>query len=65
MKPIRIALIGVNEHSHCVQIHTRIQQLKEYFEVVGIAFPENEKERLPGRVAKLREDWEKADIIFF
>ena len=62
MKPIRIGLIGVNEHSHSVQMHTRFHQYKDYFEVVGIAFPENEKERLPGRVAKLREEWEKAGL---
>ena len=47
MKPIRIALIGVNRYSHSVQIHTRIQQLSDLFEVVGIAFPENEEERIP------------------
>ena len=27
MKPIRIALIGVNRYSHSVQIHQRIQQM--------------------------------------
>ena len=53
MKPIRIALIGVNEHSHCVQVHTRIQQLKDIFEVVGIVFPENEKSRLADTVQRL------------
>jgi len=50
MKPIRIALIGVNLNSHSVQIHTRLQQLSDMFEVVGIAFPENEEERLPEKV---------------
>ena len=52
MKPIRIALIGVNANSHSIQIHTRFQQLTELFEVVGIAYPENERERLPEKVAK-------------
>ena len=47
MKPIRIALIGVNRYSHSVQIHTRIQQLSDLFEVVGIAFPEDEEARIP------------------
>ena len=47
MKPIRIALIGVNRYSHSVQIHTRIQQLSDLFEVVGIAFPEDEEVRIP------------------
>ena len=62
MKPIRIGLIGVNEHSHSVQMHTRFHQYKDYFEVVGIAFPENEKERLPGKIEKLHESWEKAGL---
>lgn len=62
MKPIRIALIGVNEHSHCIQMHTRFHQLKNYFEVVGIAYPENEKQRLPGKIEKLHESWEKEGL---
>ncbi|MBE6982183.1 MAG: Gfo/Idh/MocA family oxidoreductase [Ruminococcaceae bacterium] len=53
MKPIRIALIGANRNSHCVQIHTRIQQLTELFEVVGIAYPENEEQLLPGKVERI------------
>lgn len=52
MKPIRIALIGVNEHSHSLQIHTRFLALTDFFEVVGIAFPENEEERIPQKVEK-------------
>ena len=52
MKPVRIALIGVNENSHSVQIHTRFQEWTEYFEVVGIAYPENEQQRLPQKVEK-------------
>lgn len=51
MKPIRIALIGVNLNSHSIQIHTRIQQLTDLFEVVGVAFPENEEERMPEKTA--------------
>ncbi len=53
MKPIRIALIGANINSHCVQIHTRIQALTQLFEVVGIAYPEHEEERLPQKVEKI------------
>lgn len=52
MKPIRIALIGVNEYSHSIQIHTRICQLTQLFEVVGICYPENEEQRLSFRVEK-------------
>ena len=62
MKPVRIALIGVNEHSHCVQIHTRIRQLTELFEVVGIAFPENEKERLAPTVERLWRSYEREGL---
>ena len=51
MKPIRIALIGVNENSHYRQVLVRIRRLTDLFEVVGIAFPENEKERLPENCA--------------
>lgn len=47
MKPIKIAFIGVNENSHYRQVLTRIWEMTDRFEVVGIAFPENEKERLP------------------
>lgn len=55
MKPIKIALIGVNENSHYRQVLTRICELKELFEVAGIAFPENEKERLPANCAHFAE----------
>lgn len=51
MTPIRIAFIGVNENSHYRQVLTRIWQMTEFFEVAGIAFPENEKERLPANCA--------------
>ena len=62
MKPIKIALIGVNEHSHYRQIHTRFHQYKEFFQVVGIAYPENEKIRLQDKVEKLYESWEKEGL---
>lgn len=62
MKPIRMALIGVNEHSHCVQIHTRFRQMTELFEVVAIAYPENEKQRLASTVERLHTTWEKAEL---
>ncbi len=55
MNPIRIALIGVNENSHYYQVLSRIMGMTEYFEVVGIAFPENEKERLPKNCARFAE----------
>ena len=53
MKPIRIALIGMNENSHSVQIMSRIRDYKQYFDLVGYVLPENERERLPQQVSKL------------
>ena len=55
MKPIKIAFIGVNENSHYKQVLTRIRQLTDLFEVAGIAFPENEKERLPQNCANFAD----------
>lgn len=49
MHPIRIALIGVNRYSHSMQIYTRILEMKDMFDVVGIAFPEDEKNLMPER----------------
>ena len=51
MKKIRIAQIGLNKHSHSVEILESLLRLED-FEVVGICFPENEKERLPAKVDK-------------
>ena len=51
MKKIRIAQIGLNKHSHSVEILESLLRLED-FEVVGICFPENEKERLPAKVEK-------------
>ena len=51
MKKIRIAQIGLNKHSHSVEILESLLRLED-FEVVGICYPENEKERLPAKVEK-------------
>lgn len=55
MKPVRIAQIGVNDNSHGTAIYQTIKELPEIFELVGIAFPENEKELIPDKVNKLGE----------
>ena len=47
MRKVRIAQIGLNTYSHSVQIFNSLRKQSELFEVVGICFPENEKERLP------------------
>ena len=46
MKPIRIAQIGINTHSHGPQIFKEMKNLPELFEIVGYVLPENERERL-------------------
>jgi len=53
MRKIRIAQIGLNTNSHSVQIFDSLRKQPEIFEVVGICFPENEKERLPHSVEKI------------
>ena len=47
MRKIKIAQIGTSQNSHGVAIwHSLIKQ-SEIFEVVGYAFPENEREKFP------------------
>ncbi len=53
MRKIRIAQIGLNTFSHSVQIFNTLCKRTDLFEVVGICFPENEKERLSGHVERL------------
>ena len=53
MRKIRIAQIGLNTFSHSVQIFNTLCKRTDLFEVVGICFPENERERLPGHLEKL------------
>ncbi len=50
MKKIKIAQIGINEHSHGSNIWQSILKQSDLFEVVGYALPERERERLPQRV---------------
>jgi len=53
VRKIRIAQIGLNTFSHSVQIFNTLCKHQELFEVAGICFPENEKERLSHHVKKL------------
>lgn len=53
MRKIRIAQIGLNTFSHSVQIFNTLCRRTDLFDVAGICFPENEKERLPEHLAKL------------
>lgn len=50
MKPIRIAQIGVNTHSHGPQILRALKQRPERFDLVGYVLPEHERERLPDKM---------------
>ena len=54
MRKIRIAQIGLNTNSHSVQIFQSLCKQTDIFEVAGICFPENEKERLPHFVKKIQ-----------
>ncbi len=47
MKKIKIAQIGTSKNSHGNPIWRSLNKLTDYFEVVGYAFPENEREKFP------------------
>ena len=47
MKKIKVAQIGTNKYSHGTAVWTRMLRLSEYFEIIGFAFPENEREKCP------------------
>lgn len=53
MRKVRIAQIGLNTFSHSVQIFNTLRKRTDLFEVVGICFPENEKQRLAASVEKI------------
>ena len=53
MRRIKIAQIGMNKYSHCRQIFQSVAKQSDVFELVGYVLPENERERLPKRVASL------------
>ena len=47
MRRIKIAQIGVNTNSHSNLIYGSMEKQKDMFDIAGIVFPENERERLP------------------
>ena len=51
MKKIRIAQIGVNGHSHGLDIMNTLRKYSDLYEVVGYALPEGERERLPNKLS--------------
>lgn len=53
MRKIRIAQIGLNTYSHGADIFERLKKHNDLFEIAGYVLPENEKERLPHKIACL------------
>lgn len=50
MKKIKIAQIGINQYSHSNEVFNSIFNQSDLFEVVGIVFPEHEKQRIPQKL---------------
>lgn len=51
MRKIKIAQIGTSQNSHGNDIWNTLKGLSDLFEIVGYAFPENEREKFPNRMA--------------
>ena len=47
MRKLRVAFIGLNEHSHSTQVYNRIRKLPDCYEVAGFVLPEGEWEAYP------------------
>ena len=50
MRKIKIAQIGTSRNSHGNEIFNTLKKQSDIFEIVGYAFPENEKEKFPERI---------------
>ena len=50
MKKIKVAQIGTSVNSHGNSVWKRLNRNSDLFEVVGYAFPENEREKFPGKM---------------
>jgi len=51
MRKVRIAQIGANLNSHSCAVLASLRKQTDLFEVVGYALPENERERIPYKMA--------------
>ncbi len=51
MRKIRIAQIGANQNSHSCAVLASLRKQTDLFDVVGYALPENERERIPYKMA--------------
>jgi len=49
MKKIKVAQIGTSQNSHGNDVWNTLKKMTEVFDVVGYAFPENEREKFPNR----------------
>ena len=50
MRKIKIAQIGSSQYSHGSDVFKSLTKQKDLFEIVGYAFPENEREKFPNRI---------------
>lgn len=50
MRKVRIAQIGTSDNSHGNGIIASLRKQRDLFEVVGVAFPEKEREKFPHRM---------------
>ena len=51
MKKIKVAQIGTSQNSHGNAVWNSFLKQTDLFEVVGYAFPENEREKFPAQAA--------------
>ena len=52
MRKIKIAQIGTSRYSHGNDIFRCLKDNSDIFEIIGFAFPENEREKFPERMAE-------------
>ncbi len=50
MKKIKVALIGMNGHSHSTPILNRVKQLSDLYDIAGYVLPEGEREAYPEKM---------------
>ena len=53
MKKVKVAQIGTSKNSHGNHIWNSLLKQTDLFEVVGYAFPENEREKFPEQAKKI------------
>ncbi len=52
MRKVRVAQIGTSKYSHGNEIFATMAKLPEYFEIVGYALPEGEREKFPDKMSQ-------------